>query len=328
MPINPQAKLVKKLFDPQIKQIPTRNGFGEGLVEAGKLDENVVVLCADLSESTRTYLFKEAFPDRFVQFGVQEQLLTAAGAGMSFAGKVPFIASYATFCPGRSWEQVRTTIALSQANVKIAGAHAGVSVGPDGATHQMTEDIAIMRVLPNMTVLVPCDAEETRKATMAAAKMRGPVYLRFTREKSPVFTTKKTPFKIGKAEIFRDGKDVAIIGCGPLLYECLKAAEELKKNKIEATVVNCHTIKPIDAETIKQVAAKTGAVVTVEEHQVTGGLGGAVSEVLCDCCPRPFERVGIQDRFGESGQPSEIFEHFELTSPHIVKAVQRVLKKK
>jgi len=328
MPINPQAKLKSKLFDPKIKMVPTRTGYGEGLVEAGRRDKNVVILCADLTESTRSEAFKEAYPSRFVQLGVHEQLLAAMGAGMALAGKVPFISSYAAFSPGRNYEQIRTCIALSETNVKIAGAHAGVSVGPDGATHQMLEDIGLMRMLPNMTVLVPCDAIETKKATIAAAKIKGPVYIRFARAASPVFTTRSTPFKVGKAETFRQGKDVTIISSGPIVYEALKAAEQLRSNNIDARVINLHTIKPIDQKAIIKAARETGAIVTAEEHMGVGGLGSAVAEVLCDCCPTPFERIGINDSFGQSGPPEKLLNHFGLTAPHLVKAVYRVLKKK
>jgi transketolase len=311
-----------------LKQVPTRDGYGEGLVEAGRKDSNVFVLCADLSESTRSLLFKQTFPERYVQLGVSEQSLAALAAGMTLAGKTVFISSYACFSPGRNWEQIRTTACLQKANVKIAGAHAGVSVGPDGATHQMTEDIAIMRVLPEMRVLVPCDAIETRKATVAAAAIDGPVYIRFAREKSPVFTTTATPFKIGQAQIFRAGHDVAIIGCGPLVYECLLAAEELAKLGIQARVINCPSIKPLDEATIIAAARDCGAIVTVEEAQAAGGLGGAVCELLSATLPVPVERIGMQDRFGESGQPRELLEHFGLTAPAIVKAIKKVTKRK
>lgn len=311
-----------------LKMTPTRDGYGNGLIEAAKKDKNIYALCADLSESTRTHWFKEEFPERFVQIGVSEQSLAALAAGMALAGKTAWIASYAAFSPGRNWEQIRTTACLQRANVKIAGAHAGVSVGPDGATHQMLEDIAIMRVLPEMTVLVPCDEIETRKATIAASKMKGPVYVRFAREKSPVFTTEATPFKIGKAQVFRDGTDVAIIGCGPLVYECLMAAEELEKLGISARVINNVSIKPMDEKTIIEAAKDCGAIVTVEEAQVAAGMGSAVCELLCEECPVPVERIGMQDRFGESGEPQELLEHFELTAPAIVKAAKKVLKKK
>lgn len=311
-----------------LKHVPTRNGYGEGLVEAGKADEDVMVICADLTDSTRSAAFKEAFPERFVQFGVAEQAMAATAAGMALAGKTVFISSYAAFSPGRNWEQIRTTACLQKANVKIAGAHAGVSVGPDGATHQMTEDIALMRVLPEMTVLVPCDAIETRKATIAAAKAKGPVYVRFARAKSPVFTTEATPFEIGKAQVFRKGDDIALVGCGPLVYECLLAAEELSKLGIEARVINNVSVKPLDEKTILAAAKECGAIVTVEEAQAAGSMGSAVCELLSEEHPVPVERIGMADRFGESGDPQELLEHFGLTAPAIVKAVKRVMKKK
>lgn len=328
--INREAYLVRELFDEKkLKQIPTRNGFGDGLVEAGKSDKSIVVLCADLTESTRSLAFKQAYPDRFVQMGVSEQSMASIAAGMAMAGKTPFIASYACFSPGRNWEQIRTTVALNNVNVKIAGAHAGVSVGPDGATHQMIEDIAIMRVMPNMRVLVPCDAVETKKATMAAAKLEGPCYLRFAREKSPVFTTAKTPFKVGRAELYRHGSDLTIIGAGPLLYEALLAAQILSKDHgIECRVVNLHTIKPVDVKAVVATAKETSAIVTVEEAQAAGGVGGLVAEILSQYCPVPLERIGVQDRFGESGQPRELQEAMELTAPFILKAALRALKRK
>lgn len=326
--ISPKAHLVKNLFDKKIEQVPTRDGYGHGLVEAGKTNKQVVVLCADLTESTRSLWFKQEFPERFIQLGVSEQSLAAIAAGMSLAGKVPFISSYACFSPGRNWEQIRTTICLNETNVKIAGAHAGVSVGPDGATHQMIEDIAIMRVLPNMQVVVPCDATETQKATLAVAATKTPAYLRFAREKSPVFTTAKTPFKIGRAEVFRFGKDATIVAAGPLVYEALLAAEALSKSGIEARVINYHTVKPLDVKTIVQAAKETGAVVTVEEAQAAGGLGGAICEALSATHPVPLERVGMLDRFGESGNPRELLEAFGLTAPSIIKACLKVIKKK
>lgn len=326
--LNPKMHLVKNLFDKEIEQLPTRNGYGDGLVEAGHADKNVVVLCADLTESTRSLAFKNIFPDRFVQLGVSEQSMASIAAGMSLAGKVPFISSYACFSPGRNWEQIRTTICLQNSNVKIAGAHSGVSVGPDGATHQMIEDIALTRVLPNMTVVVPCDMHETRKATIAAAKHVGPFYLRFAREKSPVFTTEKTPFKIGRAELFRFGNDLTLIAAGPLLYEALVAAETLSKSGIEARVINCHSVKPLDVKTIVAAAKETGAIVTIEEAQAAGGLGGSICEALSLTVPVPIERIGIQDHFGESGEPRELLEAFGLTAPAIVKAALKVLKRK
>ena len=320
------ANLVSDLFSEDLKKIPTRDGFGEGLVALGEKDKNIVVLCADLSESTRALNFKEKFPANFVQVGVAEQNLAGLAAGMEAAGKIPFITSYAMFSPGRNWEQIRTTIAYSGRNVKIAGAHSGISVGPDGATHQALEDIAITRVLPRMTVVVPCDYTETRKATIAIGKMKGPAYIRFAREKTPSFTTKETPFVIGKAQVFLDGKDVCIIGCGPILHEALKAASELKKQKISAGVINCHTIKPLDFKTIISAAKKYKAIVTVEEHQYYGGLGGAISELLSETYPVPIKRIGVKDRFGESGAPDELLKKFNLASKDIEKAAKEAIK--
>ena len=326
--LNPKMFLARDVFKKDLLQKPTRDGYGEGLVEAGKKDKRVVVLCADLTESTRSLAFKQAFPDRFIQMGVSEQALASIAVGMSLAGKVPFISSYAAFSPGRNWEQIKTGVGINKANVKIAGAHAGVSVGPDGATHQMLEDIALMRVVPNMQVIVPCDMLETKKATLAAAQIIGGVYLRFAREKSPVFTTAKTPFKVGRAEVYRFGKDLTIVAAGPLLYEALLAAEQLSKNGIEARVINCHTIKPLDVKTLVAAAKETGAVVTVEEAQAAGGLGGAVAEALSAFHPVPIERVGMLDRYGESGEPNDLIKFFGLDARGIVKACQKVLKRK
>lgn len=321
--------LAKHLFDlDKVEQTPTRNGYGEGMVEAGKKDKNVVVLCADLTESTRSLAFKEAYPDRFIQMGVSEQAMASIAAGLALSGKVPFISSYAAFSPGRNWEQLRTCATLQNANVKIGGAHAGVSVGPDGATHQMIEDIAITRVLPNMRVVVPCDAIETKKATVDAAKRDGPVYLRFARDKSPVFTTKKTPFTFGKAETYRFGTDLTLIGAGPVLYQALVAAEMLAEHGIEARVLNMHTVKPIDVKAIVAAAKETGAIVTVEEAQAAGGLGGAVAEVLGLHAPVPLERVGVQDRYGESGDPNDVLEGLGLTAPYIKIACERAMSHK
>ena len=330
MMLSKTAKLSSKVFKKDIDQIPTRNGYGEGLVEAGKKDERVVALCADLTESTRTEYFKKIFPKRFIEIGVAEQLLATVAAGMANYGKIPFISSYSAFSPGRNWEQIRTTIAINDLPVKIGGAHSGISVGPDGATHQQLEDIAIMRAMPNMTVIAPCDSIETKKATINAAQTSHPIYIRFTREETPVFTTDKTPFKIGRAEIFYESKNpkVAIIGCGALVYEALLAARDLEKKGIGCIVVNNHTIKPIDKNTIIKVAKKTRAIVTVEEHQITGGLGGAVAEVLSQNYPVPIKFVGVKDRFGESGTPEELLKKFGCTSEAIVKAVKEVLKMK
>jgi transketolase len=307
---------------------PTRDGYGEGLVLAGQKNPEVVVLCCDLTESTRSEAFKQTFPDRFIEMGICEQAMAAVAAGMALEGKIPFMSSYAAFSPGRNWEQIRTTIGMQRANVKIAGAHAGVSVGPDGGTHQALEDIATMRVMPNMTVVVPCDVHEARRATLAAMELDGPVYLRFARAASPVFTTEKTPFTIGHAEVFRKGKDVAIIAAGPILYEALLAAEALSKKDVEACVINCHTIKPLDEKTLLVAARACGAVVTCEEAQIAGGLGGAVAELLAENLPTPMVRIGIHDRYGESGSPEDLFAHFGLTAPAIVRAVQKVIKRK
>lgn len=326
--IRKDAKLVKNPFSPDIEQKPTRDGYGMGVVEAAKKDPRIVVVCADLTESTRNMDFKKLFPDRFVQVGVHEQFLAAGAAGMALGGKVPFITSYAMFCPGRAWEQVRTNICLNETNVKIIGSHAGVSVGPDGATHQAIEDIAIMRPIPNMTIIAPCDVHEAKKATLAIAAFEGPCYVRFAREKSPVFTTEESPFKIGKANVLRDGKDVAIIACGPLVHNALKAAEELAKDGIDAMVVNSHTIKPLDEKAVVAAAKKCGAVVTVEEHQITGGLGGAVAECLARKLPTPQEFVGVPNVFGESGDPLQLVEHFGMGVSHIKKAAKRAKARK
>ncbi len=328
--LNLELKLNPKVFDKDVEQKPIRNGYGDGLLIAGEADPNVVVLCADLSESTRSEVFAKKYPERFFELGVAEQNMAAIAAGMGVSGKIPFISSYATFSPGRNWEQIRTTICYNDSNVKIAGHHAGISVGPDGATHQAVEDIATMRVLANMKVFVPCDAIEAKKATIAAAKLWGPVYIRFAREKSPVMTTEDTPFTPGKAEIMWDSKkpDAAIIGCGLLLHNALIAAKELEKEKINVTVVNSHTVKPLDEHTILEVVKKAGAVVTVEEHQVSGGLGGAVAELLAKKIPVPMEFIGLQNVFGESGAPLELIEKYGMGVKDIVSAVKKVLRRK
>jgi len=321
--------LEKNLYQKdKLEQVPTRNGFGEGLVELGKVNENIVVLGADLTGSTRCDAFKKEFPDRFIQVGIAEQNLVGVAVGLALSGKIPFASTYSVFCPGRNWDQIRISAAYNQANVKLTGAHAGVSVGPDGATHQGMEDIAITRCLPNMTVLAPCDYIETKKATIAAGKMKGPVYLRFAREATPVFTTKETEFKIGKAQVFRQGNDVAIIACGPTVYEALLAANELEKEKISVAVVNNPSVKPIDEETICKIAKQTGAVVTAEDHQVMGGMGSVVCEVLAKNVPVPVEMIGAQDRFGESGQQEELMKLFKMDKESIKKAVKKVLKRK
>lgn len=308
--------------------VATRTGFGKGLVEAGEKDPRVVALCCDLTESTQVHLFAQKFPERYVQVGIAEQNMACIAAGMALGGKIPFMASYASFSPGRNNEQIRTAICINNVPVKVCGMHAGVSVGPDGMTHQALEDIALMRVLPRMTVVVPCDALEAQKATLAATNNGKPTYLRFGREKTPVFTTLETPFKIGKAEIFRAGKDATLIGCGSILFNALVAAEELAKEGIDCEVINCHTVKPLDEKTIIASVQKTKALVSVEEHQIAGGLGSAVAELLAQKCPTPQEFIGVHDRFGESGKPDELYTACGLDIPAIKKAVQRVLDRR
>ncbi|MBC7707898.1 transketolase family protein [Polaromonas sp.] len=307
---------------------PIRKGFGRGLLAAGKLDVNVVAACADLTDSTQMSLFKAEFPERFVEVGVAEQNLATVGAGLAAMGKIPFVSSYAAFSPGRNWEQIRTTACLNERAVKIVGSHAGVSVGPDGATHQMLEDIALMRVLPNMVVIVPGDSLEAERATLAMAKDHRPNYLRLAREATPVITTSNTPFEIGKAYVYEKGSDVTIITTGTMTYQALRAAEQLYKDGIEAEVVHVPTIKPLDAETILKSVRKTGCVVTAEEGQVAGGLGGAIAELLAENHPVPMKRIGMLDRFGESGVPNELLEYFGLDAKHIRLAAHHTIDKK
>jgi len=329
--INKDAKLVENIFDLEsIEYGPTRDGFGKGVVEAGEKDENVVVLCADLAESTRSHWFKEKFPERYIEIGVAEQNLATVASGLAAVGKIPFITSYAAFSPGRNNEQIRTTISLNNQPVKVCGMHAGVSVGPDGATHQQLEDMALMRAQPNMTVVAPCDVEEARKATLMASSTGSPIYLRFAREKTPIFTTPDTPFEIGKAIILWESEipQVAIVACGALVHNALLAAHELEEEGIGTIVVNNHSIKPMDEETITAVAKKAGAVVTVEEHQVMGGMGSAVAEVLARYAPTPIEFIGVQDQFGQSGEPEELIEHYGMDVKSIKGAVKTVIKRK
>ncbi|MBI2338107.1 transketolase family protein [Candidatus Daviesbacteria bacterium] len=326
--INKNAFLNPKLFDSDIEQIPSRNGYGDGLVLAGEENEQVVALCADLTESTRTQAFAEKFPQRFVEVGVAEQNLATVAAGMALGEKIPFISSYATFSPGRNWEQIRTTICYNDVPVKIIGSHAGLSVGPDGATHQALEDIALMRSLPNMIVISPTDSIEAKKATIAMARIPQPCYIRLSRDKIPVVTTEQTPFEIGKAEVFYEGNDAAIVATGQMVHEAILAAKELESHNISVRVINCHTIKPLDNQTIIKAAEECGAIVTVEEHQITGGLGGAVAEVLSQNFPVPLKIIGVEDQFGESGEPNELLEKFGLTKEAIIKAVTQVLRMK
>jgi len=309
------------LFDDDVEQEPNRAGFGRGLKAAGEANEAVVALCADLTESTQMHLFRDAFPKRFIEIGVAEQNLVTVASGMARAGKIPFTSSYAAFSPGRNWEQIRTTITLNNQPVKIVGSHAGVSVGPDGATHQMLEDIALMRVLPRMVVVAPGDSVEAEKATKLIAENGQPTYIRLAREKTAIFSTAESPFEIGKAYILREGSDVSLMGTGTMTYQLLVAAEALAKQGINAEVVHVPTIKPLDEETILTSAKKTGRVVTAEEAQIAGGFGGAITELLSDKLPMPVKRFGMQDRFGESGDPKELLKHFGLTGVQIAEQI-------
>ncbi|MEK7641375.1 MAG: transketolase C-terminal domain-containing protein [Patescibacteria group bacterium] len=328
--LNPHLKLNPKLLDPAVEQVPIRKGFGEGLLQAAETDKRVVGLCADLTESTHMLAFKQKFPERFIEIGVAEQNLATVASGMAAMGKIPFITSYAMFSPGRNWEQIRTTIAYNDRPVKIAGSHAGISVGPDGGTHQAIEDIALMRVIPRMVVISPCDAIQAKKATLAAAKTDDPTYIRLAREKTPVMTTEETPFEIGKAQIvFKSEKpDVGIIATGALLFKALKVAHKLSEEGKKVTVLNIHTIKPLDEEAIIKLAHESRAIVTIEEHQIIGGLGGAVAECLAAHFPVPIEFIGVKNEFGQSGKPDELLEHYGMGEKDIYAAVQRVVLRK
>src|SRR3989338_1084878 len=307
---------------------PTRDGFGEALVELGKINKDVVVLSADLTASVRANWFKDKYPERFFNFGVAEQDMISTAAGFALSGKVPFACTFGIFASGRAWDQIRLSVCYMNLNVKIAGTHGGISVGPDGASHQALEEITLMRVLPNMTVIVPCDSEEARLATLASASYPGPIYLRLGREPFPIITDYKDSYRIGKALRMADGSDITIIGTGVMVQEALKAHEELKKRGISARLLNLHTVKPIDKEEIIKAAIETGAIVTAEEHTVVGGMGSAVSEVLVENCPVPMRMVGIKDRFGESGDALELMKYFGLSAEGIVKAALEVLKLK
>ena len=335
--INPNQKLNSKLFDKDVEQVPIRKGFGEGLLKSAELDKNIVGLCADLTDSTYMNLFKQKFPERFVEIGVAEQNLASVASGMAAMGKIPFMTSYAMFSPGRNWEQIRTTICYNDRPVKIAGSHAGISVGPDGGTHQAIEDLAITRVIPNMVVISPCDSIEAKKATIACAKTKFPTYIRLAREKTPVITTEDSPFEIGKAQLLFSPKgdkkaDVGIIVTGSLVYKALKVAENFEKEGeklgLKVKVLNLSTIKPLDEEAVWRLAHETGAIVTVEEHQIAGGMGSAVSECLAKHFPAPIEFVGVKDKFGQSGTPEELIEHYEMGEKHIREAVKRVVLRK
>jgi transketolase len=316
------------LYKPSVPQEAIRSGFGRGLVAAAHIDKNIVAISADLTASTKMDEFAKSYPERFVQVGIAEQNLAAVGSGMAAAGKIPFISSYAAFSPGRNWEQIKTTIALNDVNVKIVGSHAGLMTGADGATHQMLEDIVLMRVMPNMIVVVPCDAIEAEKATLAIAKHVGPCYIRMARDKSAVITTRDSPFSLAKAQILREGSDITIVACGTMVHPALLAAEKLAEAGIHAEVINAAVIKPLDTVTINVSASKTGAVITIEEGQINGGLGGAIAETLGDNNPVPMIRMGVHDRFGESGTAQELFEYFGLTPKHIVARAKELLKRK
>lgn len=302
---------------------PIRFGFGRGLLEAGRRDDRIVALCADLTESTQMHLFRNEFPHRFIEVGVAEQNLVTVASGMARAGKIPFTSSYAAFSPGRNWEQIKTTAALNDQPVKIVGSHTGINVGPDGATHQMLEDIAIMRVMPNMVVIAPGDSIEAEKATLAIAAFDGPAYLRLARDATPVFSTSDSPFEIGKAYVLQPGTDVTLVGTGTMSYELLVAAAELATRGVSAEVVHAPTIKPLDEKALLASAAKTRLVVTAEEAQIAGGLGGAVAELLSRHLPTRVLRLGIDDRYGESGSPRELFEAFGLTGSQLAEQIAR-----
>ena len=329
--LNQKLKLNNKIWNDDVEQLPIRQGFGEGLLQAGIDDEQVVALCADLTESTKMQAFAERFPKRFVQVGVAEQNLAAVASGMAAMGKLPFISSYAMFSPGRNWEQIRTTIAYNDRAVIIAGNHAGVSVGPDGGTHQALEDIAIMRAIPNMIGVAPCDSIQAKKATLALAKMKKPAYLRLAREKSPIITTVDTPFEIGKAQIVYEADGLAhvgVIACGALVANAMRAARNLEKEGIRVKVMNIGTIKPLDTEAVLALAKETKALVTLEEHQLMGGMGSAVAEYLAGVFPTAIEFLGVKNIFGQSGTPLELIEKYEMGVTHVEAAVRKVLDRK
>jgi transketolase len=330
--LNQSLKLNTKLFNTDVERELIRQGFGEGLLQAGTIDERIVVLCADLLESTKMNLFADKFPKRYVEVGVAEQNLATVASGMAAMGKIPFISSYAMFSPGRNWEQIRTTIAYNDRKVVIVGSHAGVSVGPDGGTHQAIEDIALMRVIPNMVVISPCDAIEAKKATMACAKISEPTYLRLAREKTPIITTLDTPFTIGRASLVfipeQGLAEVGIIATGALVHKALFAAKELEGTGVKVKVLNLSTIKPLDTEAVIALAREARCIVTVEEHQIAAGMGSAVAECLAASYPVPMEFIGVQDTFGQSGTPEELVEHYGMGVKSIVSAVEKVMKRK
>ncbi len=327
----PEEQLNQKLFDADVEQEPIRKGFGKGLLKAGGENPNVVGLCADLTESTTMHLFKEKFPERFIEVGIAEQNMASVASGMAAMGKIPFITSYAMFSPGRNWEQIRTTICYNDVPVKIAGSHAGISVGPDGGTHQAIEDIALTRIIPRMVVLSPCDVIEAEKATLEASRSPHPTYIRLAREKTPVITTADTPFEIGKAKVYfkpeKGNAEVGIIATGSLLHTALCSAKALSEEGLRVKVLNVSTIKPLDKKAVISLAQETGRIVTVEEHQKAGGLGSAVAELLSETLPTPMIFVAIDDEFGQSGTPAELLQHYGLDEAHIRNAVHAVLTK-
>lgn len=304
----------------------TRDGFGEGLLEAARQNKNVVVVSADLAESLRVLPFAKKYPHRFIEVGVAEQNAAGVSTGLALSGKIPYLASFSVFSPGRNWDQIRVGICYSRANVKIVGSHAGLSTGEDGASHQALEDIAIMRVLPEMTVIQPADFIEAKKATLAISQIKGPVYLRLTRQNSPLLTTAQSRFVVGQANILKSGTDVTIIGCGPILHEAILAAQELAKQNINPEIINCHTIKPLDKQTILKSVKKTGRVVTIEDHQIAGGLGSAIAEMLSQEYPVPVKIIGVQNTFGESGATQELWDKYQISSQYIVEGVLKILK--
>lgn len=320
--------LARDLGRDRIEQKPTRFGYADALLELGAREPKVVVLDADLAKSTLTSRFAEKYPQRFFDCGIAEQNMVGMAGGLSLAGKVPFVNTYGVFLAGRAWDQIRTSICYGDLNVKIVGAHGGLSVGPDGATHQALEEIALMRVLPGMKVIVPCDSNEAHRATLASAQIKGPVYIRLGREPTPVITSSKAPFQLGRGEVCRNGKDVAIFACGLMVYLSLRAAEKLEKKGISARVINLHTVKPIDKQLIIKAAKECRAIVTCEEHQVIAGFGSAVAEVVAQQCPVPMEMVGVRDRFGESGEPWELLKKYRLMDDDIVRACLRAAMRK
>lgn len=330
--LNQSLKLNTKIFNNDVEINSTRQGFGEGLLQAGIVDENIVALCADLKESTKVNLFADKFKDRFIEIGIAEQNMASVASGIASIGKVPFIASYGIFNPGRNWEQIRTTICYNNQNVKIIGSHAGLSVGKDGGSHQSLEDIAITRVIPNMVVISPCDKIEAKKATLAIAMTKNPTYIRLARNDTPIITTEETPFEIGKAQIVFEPEiglaHVGIIATGPILYKAIIAGRELEKRGIKTKVMNLSTIKPLDEKALTTLARETKCIVTVEDHQIRGGMGSAVAECLVKNYPVPIEFIGVDDKFGQSGTPKELEKYYHIDTIDIIEKAEKVIKRK